>query len=109
MSISIETSGAIQSSVNGNIITDAAFDSHYDGETLKIKGFSDGVQSYMELDNAAIQKILSMPSHHASLEERIMSDYGSHSKKHTKKHNKKHNKKSSSAKKTRRNRSTSKK
>ena len=57
MSVNIETSGSIKSTINDNVVANAAFDSHYDGKELKIKGFSDGEQFYMQLDNEAIRNI----------------------------------------------------
>jgi len=104
MNINVKASGKIAKTVNGEIVTDAGFNSDYDGNKMKIKGYSDGEQFYVELGPEAIQQILATPSHQMSLEERLITDYGSQkgqkktikqnkrkskSKKHTRKHSKK--------------------
>ena len=84
MSVNIEASGSIKSIINDEIVANAAFDSHYDGKELKIKGFSDGEQFYMQLDNEAIKDILAMPSHQSSLEDRLMKNFNKPKKTHKK-------------------------
>ena len=92
MSIDIKTSASIKSIINNKVIKDASFKSHYDGNDLEIKGYSDGELFYMKLDNEDIKDILALPSNNISLEERLIKDFGKKDhKKNTKKNTKKKN------------------
>lgn len=85
-SVNIKASGAIKSMVNNKIVANSSVLANYDGDKLNIVGSENGKQFYMTLDNDNIADILTMPAHSASLEERLIRDFGSVDKKHTKRH-----------------------
>ena len=85
-SVNIKASGAIKSMVNNKIVANSSVSANYDGDELNIVGSENGKQFYMTLDNDNIADILTMPAHSASLEERLIRDFGSVDKKHTKRH-----------------------
>ena len=85
-SVNIKASGAIKSMVNNKIVANSSVLANYDGDELNIVGSENGKQFYMTLDNDNIADILTMPAHSASLEERLIRDFGSVDKKHTKRH-----------------------
>ena len=85
-SVNINASGAIKSMVNNKIVANSSVSANYDGDELNIVGSENGKQFYMTLDNDNIADILTMPAHSASLEERLIHDFGSVDKKHTKRH-----------------------
>jgi len=84
--VNIKASGAIKSMVNNKIVANSSVLANYDGDELNIVGSENGKQFYMTLDNDNIADILAMPAHSASLEERLIHDFGSVDKKHTKRH-----------------------
>ena len=85
-SVNINASGTIKSMVNNKIVANSSVSANYDGDELNIVGSENGKQFYMTLDNDNIADILTMPAHSASLEERLIRDFGSVDKKHTKRH-----------------------
>ena len=85
-SVNIKASGTIKSMVNNKIVANSSVSANYDGSELNIVGSENGKQFYMTLDNDNIADILAMPAHSASLEERLIHDFGSVDKKHTKRH-----------------------
>ena len=85
-SVNIKASGRINSMVNNKIVANSSVSANYDGDELNIVGSENGKQFYMTLDNDNIADILTMPAHSASLEERLIHDFGSVDKKHTKRH-----------------------
>lgn len=85
-SVNIKASGTIKSMVNNKIVANSSVLANYDGDKLNIVGSENGKQFYMTLDNDNIADILTMPAHSASLEERLIRDFGSVDKKHTKRH-----------------------
>ncbi len=85
-SVNIKASGAINSRVNNKIVANFSVSANYNGDELNIVGSENGKQFYMTLDNDNIADILTMPAHSASLEERLIRDFGSVDKKHTKRH-----------------------
>ena len=85
-SVNIKASGAINSRVNNKIVANFSVSANYDGSELNIVGSENGKQFYLTLDNDNIADILAMPAHSASLEERLIHDFGSVDKKHTKRH-----------------------
>lgn len=85
-SVNIKASGRINSMVNNKIVANSSVSANYDGDELNIVGSENGKQFYMTLDNDNIADILTMPAHSASLEERLIRDFGSVDKKHTKRH-----------------------
>ena len=85
-SVNIKASGAINSRVNNKIVANFSVSANYNGDELNIVGSENGKQFYMTLDNDNIADILTMPAHSASLEERLIHDFGSVDKKHTKRH-----------------------
>ena len=85
-SVNIKASGRIKSIVNNKIVANSSVSANYDGSELNIVGSENGKQFYLTLDNDNIADILAMPAHSASLEERLIHDFGSVDKKHTKRH-----------------------
>ena len=75
MKVKVSASGAVKAIVNGNVVENSSFNSKYDGKKMEISGYNNGKLFYKELNNEDINKILSMPSHKLSLEERLKRDF----------------------------------
>jgi hypothetical protein len=75
MKLDVTSSGEMEYSINGNTIKKSKYNSHYDGNELKISGSDNGKQFYEKLSNNDIQDILSLPLSNLSLEERLKRDY----------------------------------
>jgi len=75
MNVKVSASGAVKAIVNGNVVENSSFNSKYDGKKMEISGYNNGKLFYKELNNEDINKILSLPSHKLSLEERLKRDF----------------------------------
>jgi hypothetical protein len=95
------SSGELKSTLNGNVITDKAFDATYDGKHMKITGHDNKNNFSKNLNNDDIMKLISIPSHKMSLNDRLMKDFQIKSiSKKTKKSKKSISKKSKKSKKS---------
>ena len=75
MSIFLHSTGELKSTLNGNLITDKAFDATYDGKHMKITGHDNDINFSKNLNNDDIMNLISVPSHKMSLNERLMKDF----------------------------------
>lgn len=75
MSIFIHSSGETKSIINGNVLTDKAFDATYNGINMKITGYDKDKKFNVKMTNDDIMELLSKPSSNLTLKQRLMNDY----------------------------------
>jgi len=75
MSVFLHSTGELKSTLNGDVITDKAFDVTYDGKHMKITGHDNNKNFSKNLNNDDIMKLISVPSHKMSLNDRLMKDF----------------------------------
>jgi len=98
MSIFIHSSGETKSIINGNVLTDKAFDATYNGINMKITGHDKDKKFNVKMTNDDIMDLLAKPSSNITLKQRLMNDYNVHKNKNNKKSQSKKFKKSQSKK-----------
>lgn len=76
MSIYLHSTGEMKTTVNGDIIQDAAFNATYDGEQMKITGHENDKNFNKQLNNNDIMELIAKRSHHMPLNQRLIKDFG---------------------------------
>ena len=89
----IQSTGKTQVYNDGDLVS-SGWNMTYDGDNLDIGTYSNGDETYVQLDNNEIMQLLSQPASKQSLEHRLLHDFPHKShKKSTRKHKPKHKKK----------------